>query len=213
MGLTDSKKVDILSSGVLLTPEDILKACDYAKRKGVRAIIVPQRMVRYARENVNNTDVRIGTRINYPKADLTFEAVESIIQQSILDGASEIELTLPPLLIKYGKVEAAKRVLRKLVNQYKPLGVTFRVHVVRELRNNVDLVALADALMDVEGLDGVVLYNGESPAPIGDMNPFKEREIPIKLVQTFINKKMAKEANQYGASKIGTEKPEELLGS
>lgn len=87
--------VDLTSLNDKDTQEDIKKLCDKALKYQVAAVCVYPQFVKLAKQLLQNSQVKIATVANFPKGDSNIEQIKNSIQQSIANGAQEIDLVFP----------------------------------------------------------------------------------------------------------------------
>lgn len=89
--------IDLTELGDKATAADVTDLCGRAVGTygTVAAVCVWPRHVALAAASLKATGVRIATVVNFPSGDDTIEDVVALAQQSLTDGADEIDLVLP----------------------------------------------------------------------------------------------------------------------
>ena len=139
--ITDAKAVaqralaliDLTELGDKATTADITNLCARADSSSgtVAAVCVWPRHVPLAASLSNGTRVRIATVVNFPSGNDSIEAVVSLAQQSLVDGADEIDLVLPYRALLAGD-HARAAAMVAAVRRAVPRGDGKRLKVILE---------------------------------------------------------------------------------
>lgn len=89
--------IDLTSLNVIDTEEKIIDLCQKANTPlgNVASVCVLPQFVSLAWEQLMSTQIHVATVINFPRGDQPIQVITPVIQQAILDGASELDIVMP----------------------------------------------------------------------------------------------------------------------
>ena len=114
-----NKYIDHTLLKATATREDIIKLCEEAKRYNFFSVCVNSCYVALAKEQLNNTDVKICSVIGFPLGAMSTEAKVFETKQALKDGADEIDMVLNIGLLKSNHFDAVCKDI-KAVKQIMP---------------------------------------------------------------------------------------------
>ena len=125
MNLVDLKKllhcIDLTNLNDQCTEADIKKLCHAAitSQGNVAAVCLYPPFVSLASQLLMNTQIKIATVVNFPKATDSLEKITYDVQQAILDGASEIDAVMPHeddgAFVRHCKKLCGNKILLKII--------------------------------------------------------------------------------------------------
>lgn len=139
LDLTSLNETDDISSIVLL--------CSKAVRKSghVAAICVYPQFVKQGVRALKNTNVKVATVANFPQGTSSVATVTAAIQESVQNGAQEIDVVFPYMSYLAGEKKSAQDFIRACK---KACGETILLKVILETGALQDLKIIAEASQD-----------------------------------------------------------------
>ena len=125
------------------------------------AVCVWPRFVKLAKEQLKGTGVLIATVVNFPHGGTDVEATVKETEQSIKDGADEIDVVLPYKSFKEGKEDVCKKLLTAV---RKACGkTTLKVIIESGELVHADVITKASRLSIDCGADFIKTSTGKTP--------------------------------------------------
>lgn len=109
------------------TLKEIERLCHEASKFGFASVCVNSCHVALCRELLQGTDVKVCTTIGFPLGATSTVAKACEAEQSIREGAGELEMVLNVGLLKSGELEYVERDIRAVVAIARPHGVLVKV--------------------------------------------------------------------------------------
>ena len=96
------------------TKEDVKKLCDEAKEYGFYSVCVNGANVRYAYEQVKNSDVKVAAVVGFPLGAMETDVKVFEAKKAIEDGASEIDMVINVGALKDKDYDLVENEIRKI---------------------------------------------------------------------------------------------------
>ena len=113
-----NKYIDHTILKAVAQKKDIKKLCDEAKEYNFFSVCVNGANVKYAYEQVKNSDVKVAAVVGFPLGAMSKEAKVFEAKKAIEDGASEIDMVINIGALKdkeYGYVEQEIREIKEAI--------------------------------------------------------------------------------------------------
>lgn len=98
------------------TAEKIRQGCDEARKYGFANICVSPYFVSFAKERLGGCSVGVCTPVGFPHGAASTKAKCAEIREAILNGATELDVSLQIVAIKSGDFDAVKKDLAEMVS-------------------------------------------------------------------------------------------------
>lgn len=155
--------LDLTSLNDTDTDETIIGLC--AKAHGefghTAAVCVWPRFVKLAKKELKGTPVRVATVVNFPHGGTDVEAVVAETEQSVADGADEIDVVLPYKAFMDGDLAAAKAVLDATRKACE--GKIMKVIIESGVLEHANIISEASRLSIECGADFIKTSTGKTP--------------------------------------------------
>ena len=109
-----SKFIDHTILKATARKEDINKLCEEAKKYNFFSVCVNGANVRYAYEQVKNSDVKVAAVVGFPLGAMSKDAKVFEAKRAIEDGASEIDMVINIGALKDGEYEYVENEIREI---------------------------------------------------------------------------------------------------
>ena len=110
-----SKFIDHTILKATARKEDINKLCEEAKKYNFFSVCVNGANVRYAYEQVKNSDVKVAAVVGFPLGAMSKDAKVFEAKRAIEDGASEIDMVINIGALKDGEYEYVENEIREII--------------------------------------------------------------------------------------------------
>lgn len=101
------------------TKDDISKLCDEAKEHKFFSVCINPAYVRFAREKLKDTDVKVATVIGFPLGSTTKEVKAYEAENAIKNGADELDMVINVGALKDKNYDLVKEDIEAVVNVAK----------------------------------------------------------------------------------------------
>lgn len=101
------------------TKDDISKLCDEAKEHRFFSVCINPAYVRFAREKLKDTDVKVATVIGFPLGSTTKEVKAYEAENAIKNGADELDMVINVGALKDKNYDLVKEDIEAVVNVAK----------------------------------------------------------------------------------------------
>ena len=200
-----SKFIDHTILKATARKEDIKKLCEEAKKYNFFSVCVNGANVRYAYEQVKNSDVKVAAVVGFPLGAMSTRAKAFEAKCAVEDGADEIDMVLPIGALKDGDFQAVEEDIRAVVEASAPALVKV---IVETCLLTKDEIKKACRLSEQAGAAFVKTSTGFSTggATLEDIQLMKASVSPkmqIKASGGIRTKAFAEELLEAGADRIG----------
>lgn len=194
----------------LLKPEakskDIDKLIDEAKKYNFKAICINSSWVKYAKEKLKDSDIKIASVIDFPFGAAITQAKVQEAKLALSHGASEIDMVMNIGKFKDGDYEY---VLNDIKSVKKVMGSNIlKVIIETALLNEKEIIKACQIVLN-SGAEFVKTstgysYRGASESDIEIMKKTVGDKVLIKASGGIKNQESLKKMIELGSSRIGT---------
>ncbi|MDR2873648.1 MAG: deoxyribose-phosphate aldolase [Methanobrevibacter sp.] len=193
--------------------EDIDKLISDAVEYGFHSVVVSPYYVHYAKKKLKNSSLKIGTVIGFPLGYNEIEVKEFESENSIANGADELDMVINILAIKVGDYDTVKGEIRRIVSISKDIVVKVIIETGLLTREEIENVSL---IVEKSGADFIKTstgFNNVHGAKATDINLIKKSvpRMKIKASGEINNYKTAFRLLSSGANRIGTSKAVDII--
>lgn len=102
-----------------LTEADVIAGCELARKYDVASVCVKPCHVRLAKEQLEGSDVAVGTVVGFPHGSHTTETKVVEARQAVAEGASELDMVINIGELRSGHAEYVEKDIRAVVDVAK----------------------------------------------------------------------------------------------
>lgn len=188
------------------TPKDIIALCSEAKQYGFFAVCVNGCYVALAKEQLLNSEIKIASVIGFPLGAMATRAKIFEANQSVLDGADEIDMVINLGLLK---AKAYKTVEREISEIKKEMGNRVLKVIFETCYLTDEDIKTACKLSINAGADYIKTSTGFGPSGatfevVKLMKAEVKEQLKIKASGGIKDTVTAKKYIDLGVSRIGT---------
>jgi deoxyribose-phosphate aldolase len=144
-----------------LTEADVVAGCELAARYHVASVCVKPCHVKLARQQLADSDVKVGTVVGFPHGNSTLATKVFETQEAVAAGATEIDMVINIGELRSGHADYVRNEIRAVVNAAHPRAI------VKVILENAYLThdekVLGCRLVEEAGADFVKTSTGFAP--------------------------------------------------
>ena len=188
------------------TEAEIIKLCSEAKEYGFASVCVNPSMVSLAAKELQGTKVKVCTVIGFPLGATTSEVKAFETENTIRNGATEVDMVINVGKLKEGNLEYVKNDIKAVVDAAKGKAIT-KVIIETCLLNDEEKIAVCKLAKEV-GADFVKTSTGFSTggATAHDIKLMRDtvgEEMGVKASGGVRSREDALTMVENGATRIG----------
>lgn len=138
-----NKYIDHTQLKAIATPQDIIALCNEAKEHRFYAVCVNGCYVSLAKEQLQNSDVKIASVIGFPLGMMSTEAKVLEAKQCVKDGADEIDMVINVGMLQSGNTNYVQN---EITSIKKAIGDTVLKVILETCYLTKEEIALASQL-------------------------------------------------------------------
>ena len=187
------------------TKEDLTKLCNEAKEYGFYSVCVNAANVRFCREQLGNSNVKVVAVVGFPLGATSTQAKAFEAKKAIEDGAEEIDMVINVGALKSKDYAYVLEDIKSVVEAVKPHPVKVIIETAMLTHNEK---VIASALAKAAGAAFVKTSTGFGPggATVEDVALIREvvgSSLGVKASGGIRSAEDAKKMIQAGATRIG----------
>jgi len=136
--------------------------CEEAAKKNINEITVFPSLVKSAKTNLKNSNVKVCSTISYPLGADVPEIKVQECKKAIADGADEISLVTNAAAIKAGMLDILKEEIKGVIDEAKKAGCTAKIIIEMPLLSNEEVMRTVE-IADELGADVIQTSTGFKP--------------------------------------------------
>ncbi len=187
--------------------EEIKKLCAEAKQYDFAAVCVPPPMIKIAKEELENSAIKIATVIGFP---FGYSAIEAKIAESILaiiDGADELDIVINLIALKNNDWEYLANEINHLMPVIKQKNKVVKLIIESGVLTDEEIIRCCD-LYGATGVDFLKTSTGYAEKGVSAhavklMRLYLPEHVQIKASGGIKTYAFAKELIDAGATRIG----------
>jgi len=109
------------------TRESIVKLCEEAKRYGFAAVYVHPIRVSFAKQQLKNTEIMVGTVVGFPLGSTLPKIKEFEAKAELEEGADELDMVINIGALREGNYQLVEEDIRRVVEVAKEYGAIVKV--------------------------------------------------------------------------------------
>mgnify|MGYP005989747207 CR=1 FL=1 len=201
-----NKYIDHTLLKATATRSEIIQLCREAKKHGFYAVCVNGSYVKLAKEELQNTDVKIAAVIGFPLGAMTTEVKVFEAQNCIENGASEIDMVINIGKLRDGEfayVENEIRLIKEAIGKNVLKVIFENCYLSKEQIKEVSQLAVnagADFIKTSTGFG----TSGAITADIQIMKEVTNGKVQIKAAGGVRDKETAEKYIAMGVTRLGT---------
>ena len=189
------------------TKEDVLRICEEARQFNFCAVCVPPYLVKYAKQALKDSLIKVVTVIGFPMGYSAIAAKVEEIKRALNDGADELDVVVNIIAVKNKEWSHVKSDIDSTTRAVHLKGKTVKVIFETGLLSNEEIKKLCEICTEIE-VDYVKTstgYNGSgaSPETISLLKQNLSKKIKIKASGGIRTKEAAIKLIEAGANRLG----------
>ncbi len=186
---------------------DIEKLCAEAKQYNFAAVCVPPNFVKLAKQQLQDTEVKVATVIGFPFGYSATEAKIAEIILAMVDGADELDVVANISAIKNGDWAAIADEINHIMPIIRSKGKSIKIIIESGVLTKEEIIKCCD-IYGVAGIDFLKTSTGyaEKGASVEDVQLFRKHlpeAVHIKASGGIRDFATAKQMIEAGATRIG----------
>ncbi|MCD6503696.1 MAG: deoxyribose-phosphate aldolase [Euryarchaeota archaeon] len=210
-----AKRIDHTQLKPNATMEDIRRLCEEAKRYGFYAVCVSPFYVKFAKEFLKGTDIKVVSVVGFPLGNTYTEVKVLEAKKAVENGADEIDMVMNVSAFKSKMYEYVEDDIRAVVNAVKPIPVKVIIETCY-LTDDEKLKATEIAIRAGAAFVKTSTGFGPEGAKVEDIALIKREfgdKIKIKASGGIRDAKTAIAMIKAGADRIGASKGVQIIES
>jgi deoxyribose-phosphate aldolase len=164
-----------------LTNDKIKKICDTAKESNVNAVCVLPEYVSIVSSFLKDENIDVVATIDFPKGDSTTNQKMKKIDESLVNGANEIDVVVNYKLIKSKKIEKLTEEIREITEHIHKEGKIVKVVAEIGALNFQELEKFCEICIDAN-VDFIMTSTGKLP----NDNSFDEKIEKLNYIRKIL---------------------------
>ncbi|NLP22321.1 MAG: deoxyribose-phosphate aldolase [Erysipelotrichaceae bacterium] len=187
--------------------DDLKKLCDEARQYKVKMVAINPYWVKYCKEELKDTDIHVGAAIGFPLGQNTIETKCFETEDSIKDGADEIDYVINISYVKENRYDLVREEMEKIVSICRKNNVISKVIFENCYLTKDEIVKLSKLASEVKP-DFIKTSTGfgTGAATLEDVKLMIENcgDVSVKAAGGIRSFDEFKEFVKLGAKRIGT---------
>lgn len=215
MALTKKEFAKYIDHSLLkpeLTNEEVLQGLELAKELDVASVCINPQNVKLAKENLEGTDVKVGTVIGFPSGSHTTESKVFETKNAYENGAVEMDMVIDIGALRSGEYDKVQKDIEAVV-QASPA-------IVKVILENYYLtkeeIKKGSVLVEAAGAHYVKTSTGfaKGGSTVEDLRNMREAvsdKVKVKAAGSLANLQDCLDAIEAGADRIGISRTKSII--